>query len=67
MLTENKVRQFLENTLDGESTSLKLIREKIEALGLEHEEVFPSQIAFFKTLCLGAGVQQILELGTFLG
>jgi predicted O-methyltransferase YrrM len=67
MLTEKKVRHFLENTLDGESTSLKLIREKIEALGLEHEEVFPSQIAFFKTLCLGAGVQEILELGTFLG
>lgn len=67
MLTEKKVRQFIENTLDGESTSARLIREKVEALGLEHEEVFSSQIAFFKTLCLGAGVQEILELGTFLG
>lgn len=67
MLTEKKVRQFIEDTLDGESTSTRLIREKVEALGLEHEEIFSSQIAFFKTLCLGAGVQEILELGTFLG
>jgi predicted O-methyltransferase YrrM len=46
---------------------MRFIREKTNELNIDHEEIFSSQMAFFKVLCAARNAQQILELGTFMG
>lgn len=44
-----------------------VIRRNVCAAGLQHEEIFSSQMALFHTLGLAAGAARVLELGTFVG
>lgn len=67
MLSEEIVRNFIEEILKAESPQMRIIKDKVDELGLVHEEIFPSQMAFFQALCLLKDVKEILELGTFLG
>lgn len=68
MLTEEKVRRFIEASLpDAENDAHRTIRERIDALGIEHEEIFRSQINILRTLLRLSRASSVLELGTFLG
>lgn len=67
MLSERRVREWIEAELHGEVPVLQQIRERTDELGLPHEEVFPSQIALLRTLATAIGASRILELGTYLG
>lgn len=67
MLSERRVREWIETELHGENQVLQQIRERTDELGLPHEEVFPSQVALLRTLVVAIGASRILELGTYLG
>ena len=67
MLTEERARLFIEKTLAGDAEHARGIRRRVDELGLDHEELRVSQMAFVKTLCLAVRPKNILELGTFLG
>jgi predicted O-methyltransferase YrrM len=67
VLTETKVRAWIDRTLPYESTSMHTIRTRTDELGLPHEELFASQVLLLRTLMLAGGVREVLELGTFLG
>src|SRR4051812_18049736 len=67
MLTEESARLFVERTFHPETIITSAVRRHIGEKGLEHEEIRASQLAFFRTLCLAAGVREMLELGTFIG
>ncbi|MDE2184601.1 MAG: class I SAM-dependent methyltransferase [Alphaproteobacteria bacterium] len=68
MLSEEIVRQFIETQLpDSENVALRNVREHIEKLKIDHEEIFRSQIDIIRTLLAIRQADSILELGTFLG
>jgi predicted O-methyltransferase YrrM len=67
MLTERALRLHIDGLQLGETPAMTAIREYIDRQGLEHEEIFPSQMLFLKVLCRAVGARRILELGTCLG
>jgi len=67
MLTEQDAREFIDHTLTVETETMRAIRRNVCASGLQHEEIFSSQMALFHTLGLASGAGQVLELGTFVG
>lgn len=67
MLTEHDAREFIDHTLTVETETMCAIRRSVCAAGLQHEEVFSSQMALFHTLGLASGAGRVLELGTFVG
>ena len=67
MLTESAVRRYVESCIRTESPELLAVRRRVTELGLDHEEIRLSQMAFFQTICCATNASKILELGTFLG
>ena len=67
MLTELKVRSFIENRFPIFGEAPNRISEAIEREGVTREEIFPHQGRFLELLCSMVKPQNILELGTFLG
>jgi predicted O-methyltransferase YrrM len=67
VLTEKQLRAWIDQALTDESAALKAIRSRTEALGVPHEELFPSQVMLLRTLMLASKSREVLELGTFLG
>lgn len=67
MLTESMVREYIERVLPTESNRLQFIKEEIDRLQFEHEEIFPSQMNLLRFICHSIKAERILELGTFVG
>ncbi|MGH3710890.1 MAG: O-methyltransferase [Pseudonocardiaceae bacterium] len=67
MLREETVRAYIESTIQCETVELKKLRERVDKLGLDHEEIFPCQVSFLRTLLMSGEIRSVLELGTFVG
>lgn len=67
MLSEEAVRVYIESAIQCETVELKKLRERVNELGLDHEEIFPCQVSFLRTLLMSGEVRSVLELGTFIG
>jgi predicted O-methyltransferase YrrM len=67
MLSESSARAWIESICPVEPTAARNIRARVVERGFQHEEVFPFQLAFLRTLVWATAARDVLELGTFLG